>query len=183
MRDVCSENLRRSRVTKVEFSQDGATLVSSNDNETISWDVATGARKDKVAGQSPPVMATDTIIAMDSASVVATGPAAALDRAQKTLRQARAACRLTSLPAWAELAFTKATNGRYIVKRKDDLIFVYDTRGGVVNADGEEKVPIAFFRAPSPVVSICCAGDKVAVGCQSGAVLLHAAWLTDGGAA
>jgi hypothetical protein len=28
-------------------------------------------------------------------------------------------------------------------------------------------------------LSVCCAGDKVAVGCQSGAVLtLHAAWLT-----
>ena len=74
--------------------------------------------------------------------------------------------------------------GRYIVKRKDYLIFVYDTRGGVVNADGEEKVPIDFFRAPSPVVSVCCAGDKVAVGCQSGTVLtLHAAWLIGGGAA
>ena len=107
--------------------------LSSNDNETISWDVATGARKDKVAGQ---------------------------------------------------LAFTKTEIGRYIVTHQDDLIFVYDTRGVVVNADGKEKVPIAFFRAPSPVVSVCCAGDKVAVGCQSGAVLtLHAAWLTDGGAA
>ena len=51
IRDVCSENLRRSSVTKVEFSQDGATLVSSTDNETISWDVATGARKYNVAGQ------------------------------------------------------------------------------------------------------------------------------------
>ena len=39
----------------------------------------------------------------------------------------------------------------YIVTKKDDMIFVYDTRGVVVNADGEEKVPIAFFRAPSPV--------------------------------
>ena len=123
----------RSPVQKVEFSQDGATLVSSDDNETISWDVATGARKDKVAGQ---------------------------------------------------LAFTKTEIGRYIVTHQDDLIFVHDTRGVVVNADGKEKVPIAFFRAPSPVVSVCCAGDKVAVGCQSGAVLtLHAAWLTDGGAA
>jgi WD40 repeat protein len=122
----------RNSVKKVEFEQDGATLVSSDGAETIWWDVATGARKDKVAGQ---------------------------------------------------FAFAKATNGRYIVTQKDDLIFVYDTRGGVVIADGEEKVPIAFFRAPSPVVSICCAGDKVAVGCQSGAVLLHAAWLTDGGAA
>jgi hypothetical protein len=81
-----------------------------------------------------------------------------------------------------QFAFTKATNGRYIVTKTDDLIFVYDTRGGVVNSDGEEKVPIAFFRAPSPVVSVSCAGDKVAVGCQSGAVLtLHAAWLTGGG--
>ncbi len=106
-------------------------------NETISWDVATAARKDKVAGKVA-----------------------------------------------GQFAFTKAANGRYIVKKKDDTIFVYDTRGGVVNADCEEKVPIAFFRAPSPVVSVCCAGDKVAVGCQSGAVLtLHAAWLTDGGAA
>ena len=85
-----------------------------------------------------------------------------------------------------QLAFTKTEIGRYIVMQKDDLIFVYDTRGDVVNADGEEKVPIAFafFRAPSSVVSVCCAGDKVAIGCQSGAVLtLHAAWLTDGGAA
>jgi hypothetical protein len=49
-----------------------------------------------------------------------------------------------------EFAFTKATNGRYIVTHKDDLIFVY-TRGGVVNADCEEKVPITFFHEPSPV--------------------------------
>ena len=83
-----------------------------------------------------------------------------------------------------QFAFSKATNWRYIVTQKHDLIFVYDTWGGVVNADGEEKVPIAFFRTPSPVMSVSCAGDKVAVGCQSGAVLtLHAAWLTDGGAA
>jgi hypothetical protein len=108
-------------------------LVSSDGAETIRWDVATGARQDKVAGQ---------------------------------------------------FAFTKATNGRYIVTQTDDLIFVYDTRRGVVNADGEEKVPIAFFRAPSPVVSVSRAGNKVAVGCQSGSVLtLHAAWLTAGGAA
>ncbi len=127
----------------MEFLQDGSTLVSSNDYETLSWDVATGARKDKVEyprGEYP-----------------------------KT--------------ATGQLAFTKAANDGYIVKQKDDLIFVYDTRGGVVNADGEEKVPIAFFRVPSPVVSVCCAGDKVAVGCRSSVVLtLHAAWLTDGGA-
>jgi len=142
IRDVCSENLRRSPVTKVEFSQDGATLksfaapgltfgtVSSNDNETISWDVATGARKDKVAGQ---------------------------------------------------LAVAKTEIGRYIVTKEDDLLFVYDTRVGANDgADGKEKVLTAFFRAPSPITIVSCAGDKIAVCCQNFAVLtLHAAWLTD----
>ncbi len=133
-RNVCSETLCSWPVREVQFEQDGATLISSDAAlETIRWDVATGARKDKVVGQF----------------------------------------------AFASLA----TNERYIVPHEGDLIFVY-TRGGVVNADGEEKVPIAFFRAPSPVYSVSCAGDKVAVGCKSGAVLtLHAAWLTDGGAA
>ena len=129
-RDLCSENLRSCSVKKVQFSEDGATLVSEDEyRRTICWDVATGARKDKVAGQ---------------------------------------------------FASTKAEIGRYIVTKKDDLILVYDTQGGVVNADGEEKVLSAFFRAPSPICSVSCAGDKIAVGCQSGAVLtLHAAWLTD----
>jgi hypothetical protein len=135
IRDVCSENLRRYAVKKVEFSQDGATLVSSSDNllgrgETISWDVATVARKDKVAGQ---------------------------------------------------LAFTKTEIGRYIVTKEDDLLFVYDTRVGANDgADGKEKVLTAFFRAPSPITIVSCAGDKIAVCCQNFAVLtLHAAWLTD----
>ena len=35
----------------MQFEQDGATLISSDGEETIRWDVATGARKDKVAGQ------------------------------------------------------------------------------------------------------------------------------------
>jgi hypothetical protein len=61
-----------------------------------------------------------------------------------------------------QFAFTKATNGRYIVTQKGDLMFVYDTQGVIVNADGEEKVPIAFFRAPSPVVSVSCAGERAA---------------------
>ena len=100
---------------------------------TICWDVATGARKDKVVGQS---------------------------------------------------AFPKAGIGRYIVTKKGDLILVYDTRGDVVSTDGEEKVLAAFFRAPSPISIVSCAGDKIAVCCENFAVLtLHAPWLTAGGAA
>ena len=134
-------NLRSGPVKQVEFSQDGATLVSADDREIFLWNVATGARKDKVAGEQ---------FAFPKAGIG-----------------------------------TKAGIGRYIVTKKDDLVFVYDTRVGAnAGADGEEKVLTAFFRAPSPIVSVSCAGDKIAVGCQSGAVLtLHAAWLTDGGAA
>jgi hypothetical protein len=129
-RDVCSGNLRRSPVRKLQFSQDGATLVSSDDSETLTWDVATGARKDKVGGH---------------------------------------------------LAFTKTEIGRYIVTKKDDLLFVFDTRVRANDgADGKEKVLTAFFRAPSPITIVSCAGDKIAVCCQNFAVLtLHAAWLTD----
>ena len=84
---------------KVQFEQDGATLISSDGQETIRWDVATGARKDKVAGQ---------------------------------------------------FAFAKATNERYIVTHKDDLIFVY-TRGGVVNKyqvvfQGHGVTPVGSLR-------------------------------------
>ena len=87
-RDLCSENLRSYAVEKVQFSEDGATLVSEDKyGRTICWDVATGARKDEVAGQ---------------------------------------------------FASTKAEIGRYIVTMKDDLVLVYDTQGGVVNANGEE---------------------------------------------
>jgi hypothetical protein len=122
-------------VEHVQFSHDGATLVSADNRETFFWNVATGARKDTVAGE--------------------------------------------------QFAFAKAGVGRYIVTKKHDLVVVYDTRMGANDgADGEEKVLTALFRAPSPIVSVSCAGDKIAVGCQSGAVLtLHAAWLTDGGAA
>jgi len=95
------------------------------------------------------------------------------------------------VPIWAKAAAEPARGRtmieiwRYIVTKKDDLLFVYDTRVGANDgADGKEKVLTAFFRAPSPVNSVSCASDKVAVGCQSGAVLtLYTAWLTDGGAA
>ena len=65
-----------------------------------------------------------------------------------------------------QFAFTKAGNGRYILTKKDDLVFVYDTRVGANDgADGEEKVLTGVFRAPSPIMSVSCAGDKIAVGC------------------
>ena len=37
-------------VKKLQFSQDGATLVSSDGSETLTWDVAMGGRKDNPGG-------------------------------------------------------------------------------------------------------------------------------------
>ena len=34
------------------------------------------------------------------------------------------------------------------------------------------RAPVAFFRAPSPIQALDCQGAEIAVGCQSGAVLL-----------
>ena len=73
---------------------------------------------------------------------------------------------------------------KHTVPRSAELPLRKDKVAVDVNADGEEKVLSAFFRAPSPIMSVRCAGDKISVGCESGAVLtLHAAWLTDRGAA
>ena len=45
--------------------------------------------------------------------------------------------------------------GRYIVTKKDNLEFVYDTLVGANGgADGEEKVLTAFLRASSVIVSV-----------------------------
>ena len=66
--------------------------------------------------------------------------------------------------------------GQFLVTAKDDLLLVHDADGA---ADVGEKQPVAFFRAPGPIVKIDCAGDKIGVGCSTGAVLLlRAAWLT-----
>jgi WD40 repeat protein len=72
--------------------------------------------------------------------------------------------------------------GSFIVTAKgDDLVRVYevdeDEKKTPVDKD-ERKTPVAFFAAPSPIFSLACAGDKIAVGLQNGGVLhLRAAFL------
>ena len=65
--------------------------------------------------------------------------------------------------------------GQFLVTAKDDLLLVHDANGA---ADVGQKSPVAFFRAPAPIDKIDCTGDKIGVGCSTGAVLLlRAAWL------
>ena len=66
--------------------------------------------------------------------------------------------------------------GQFLVTAKDDLLLVHDADGA---ADVSEETPVAFFRAPAHIDIIDCTGDKIGVGCRTGAVLLlRAAWLT-----
>ena len=75
-----------------------------------------------------------------------------------------------------QLAFsgTEQRVGRFLVKAEGELVAVHDE----ADDSWETKPAVAFFRAPSPVSAIDCAGENIAVGCKSGAVLhLRAAWL------
>ena len=70
--------------------------------------------------------------------------------------------------------------GRFLVTSEGDLVLVYHADGG--EANDAKKVPVAFFRAPSPIETIACTGEYIGVGCKSGAVLhLRAAWLVEAG--
>jgi len=70
--------------------------------------------------------------------------------------------------------------GRFLVTSQGDLVLVHLADGG--EANDAKKVPVAFFRAPSPIASISCTGEYIGVGCSSGAVLhLRAAWLVEAG--
>ena len=58
---------------------------------------------------------------------------------------------------------TKVTAGRYIITAEGDTVRIY--------ALAEPSKAIASFFAPSSVHSVACLGERVAVGCSSGAVL------------
>ena len=73
------------------------------------------------------------------------------------------------------------TAGKYVVTKQGDLLLVHliDTAIASANEKAEQnKKPVAFFRAPAPIQTLECAGDKIAVGCENGEVLhLRAAFL------
>ena len=58
--------------------------------------------------------------------------------------------------------------GRFICTADCELLLIYLILGG---ADKVARVPVAFFRAPSPIQALDCSGAGIAVGCASGEVL------------
>jgi len=68
----------------------------------------------------------------------------------------------------------KQMAGKYVVTKQGDMVLVHltDTAIGSANEKAEQnKKPVTFFRAPAPIATLQCAGDKIAVGCQNGEVL------------
>ena len=61
--------------------------------------------------------------------------------------------------------------GRFVCTAEDDLLLIYLLQAED-DAKGGARRPVAFFRAPSPILALDCQGAEIALGCHSGAVLL-----------
>ena len=59
--------------------------------------------------------------------------------------------------------------GCFICTADGDLLLIHLF---LDRADKAARVPVAFFRAPSPITALDCSGAGIALGCQNGEVLL-----------
>ena len=173
-------------VYSVCFSQDGKKLASgTKDKKVLIWDVSRGERLMASEGHSTAV--TKVKFAPNGMTLVS----CSIDGSTPRIWDVATGARIHTV-AGEQLAFPEAgieaeigqPARRFLVTKKGDLLLVFDTKWGANDcAVCEEKTLTAFFQAPSPISDVSCAGDKIAVGCWSGAVLiLHAAWLGRGGA-
>ena len=64
----------------------------------------------------------------------------------------------------------KQQAGRFVCTSEGDLLLIHLLAD--VKAANAARAPVAFFRAPSPILALDCQGAEIALGCQSGAVLL-----------
>ena len=93
---------------------------------------------------------------------------------------------ITDALAGSKFALSKQGNreqqvGRFVCTAEGDLLLIHllsdVEEGGDKAAKGAKtakttRAPVAFFRAPSPIWALDCQGAEIALGCQSGAVLL-----------
>ena len=61
--------------------------------------------------------------------------------------------------------------GRFVCTAEGDLLLI-NLLQAEDDAKGGARRPVAFFRAPSPIEALDCQGAEIALGCESGAVLL-----------
>ena len=65
----------------------------------------------------------------------------------------------------------KQQAGRFVCAAEGDLLLIHRLEAED-DAKGGARRPVAFFRAPSPIEALDCQGAGIALGCQSGALLL-----------
>jgi hypothetical protein len=86
----------------------------------------------------------------------------------------------------SKFAFSRGSSreqkvGKFLITAKGDILRIFRSEGGVTDKADKDTVPVAFFRAPAPIVTVDTCGAHIAVGCQNGEVLqLRAAVLLTG---
>jgi len=88
----------------------------------------------------------------------------------------------TEALAGSKFALSKQGNreqqvGRFLCTAEGDLLLIHllqaeDDEDDEDDEKGGARMPVAFFRAPSPIQALDCQGVEITLGCQSGAVLL-----------
>jgi hypothetical protein len=88
----------------------------------------------------------------------------------------------TEALAGSKFALSKQGNreqqvGRFLCTAEGDLLLIHllqaeDDEDDEDDEKGGARMPVAFFRAPSPIKVLDCQGAEIALGCTSGAVLL-----------
>ncbi len=69
--------------------------------------------------------------------------------------------------------------GKFLITAEGDILRIFKSEGGVT--EKADTSPVAFFRAPAPIVTVDTSGAHIAVGCKNGEVLqLRAAVLLTG---
>ena len=89
----------------------------------------------------------------------------------------------------SKFAFSKGSSreqevGKFLITAEGDILrifAIFKSDDGVTDKTDKDTVPVAFFRAPAPIVTVDTCGAHIAVGCQNGEVLqLRAAVLLTG---
>jgi hypothetical protein len=137
-------------VTHVEFTHDGATLVSAVlgcRDGTHYWDVQSGKAK---------------FYCKFSKSQFSTSGFSKFFKSS------------------GEKSSGEQKVGKFIITAKGDILRIFKSEGGVTDKADKDTVPVAFFRAPGSIKSFDTSGSYIVVGCHYGVLHLRAAVLLTG---
>ena len=161
------------------FAPTGKYIASCSDDGTVRvWDATTGEPiGSPLAGHTGSVYQVEFIDADTVVSSSNDGTTRAWDVATGTQKAEFEGDKFSFAKSSGG---DKQTVGAYVVTatKKDNLVLVHALKHNEPTAENNHAV--AFFRAPGVVLTLECAGDRIAVGCKNGEVLhLQAAWLVD----